>query len=147
MWHELTTDTCIYVCTCPICNKNKKAKTKPKVGLRNFWAGAPMEHVHINFLGPFPPSQSGNRFILLMIDQLTKWVEIHAILEQTADRTARIAIDQFFTCFGALLQIHTDQGKNFNGQVMKAMCHLYRVAKTHTTPYHPSGNGQAKHYN
>ena len=30
---------------------------------------------------------------------------------------------------------------------MKALCSLYRVAKTHTTPYHPSGNGQAEHYN
>ena len=30
---------------------------------------------------------------------------------------------------------------------MKALCHLYRVMKTRTTPYHPSGNGQAKCYN
>ena len=82
-----------------------------------------------------------------MIDQFMKWVEIHAMPEQTAERTARIAIDQFFTRFGAPLQIHTDKGKNFDGQVMKALCHLYRVAKTRTTPYHPSGNGQAEHYN
>ena len=147
MWHELTTDTCIYVRTCPICNKNKKAKTKPRVGLRNFQAGAPMETVHMDILGPFPPWQSGNCYILLMIDQFTKWVEIHVIPEQTAERTARIAVDQFFTCFGAPLQIHTDQGKNFDGQVMKALCHLYRVVKTRTTPYHPSGNGQAECYN
>ena len=147
MWHELTTDTCIYVRTCPICNKNKKAKTKPRAGLRNFRAGAPMERVHMDILGPFPPSQLGNRYILLMIDQFTKWVEIHAIPEQTAEQTARIAVDQFFTRFGAPLQIHTDQGKNFDGQVMKALCHLYRIAKTRTTPYHPSGNGQAERYN
>ena len=30
---------------------------------------------------------------------------------------------------------------------MKALCSLYRVAKTCTTPYHPSGNGQAECYN
>ena len=30
---------------------------------------------------------------------------------------------------------------------MKALCSLYRVAKTHMTPYHPSGNGQAERYN
>ena len=147
MWHGLTTDVCLYVRTCPICNKNKKAKTKPKAGLRNFRAGAPMERVHMDILGPFPPSQSGNRYILLMIDQFTKWVEIHAIPEQTAEQTARIAVNQFFTRFGAPLQIHTDQGKNFDGQVMKALCSLYRIAKTRTTPYHPSGNGQAERYN
>ena len=147
MWHELTTDMCLYVRTCPICNKNKKAKTKPKAGLRNFRAGTPMECVHMDILGPFPLSQSGNHYILLMIDQFTKWVEIHAIPEQTAEQTARIAVNQFFTRFGALLQIHTDQGKNFDGQVMKALCSLYRVAKTRATPYHLSSNGQAERYN
>ena len=55
----------------------------------------------MDILGPFPPSQSGNRYILLMIDQFTKWVEIHAIPEQTAEQTARIAVNQFFTHFGA----------------------------------------------
>ena len=106
-----------------------------------------MECVHMDILGPFPPSQSGNHYILLMIDQFMKWVKIHAIPEQTAERTARIAIDQFFMRFGTPLQIHTNQGKNFYGQVMKALCHLYHVAKTRTTPYHPSGNGQAECYN
>ena len=51
MWHELTTDVCLYVRTCPVCNKNKKAKTKPKAGLRNFRAWAPMERVHMDILG------------------------------------------------------------------------------------------------
>ena len=95
MWDELTTAVCLYVRTHPICNKNKKAKTRPKTGLRNFRA------VHMDILGPFLPSQSGNRYILLMIDQFTKWVEIHAIPEQTAEQTARIAVNQFFTRFGA----------------------------------------------
>ena len=98
----------------------------------------------MDILGPFLLSQLGNRYILLMIDQFTKWVAIHAIPEQTAEQTARIAVNQFFTHFGAPLQIHTDQGKNFDGQVMKALCSLYHIAKTCTTPYHPSGNGQAE---
>ena len=31
-------------------------KTKPRAGLRNFLVGAPMERVHMDILGPFPPS-------------------------------------------------------------------------------------------
>ena len=147
IWHELSTDVGIYVRSCPICNKNKKSNVKPRARLGSFRAGAPMERVHMDILGPFPPSESGNRYILLMIDQFTKWVEIHAIPDQTAVRTARIAVDNFFSRFGAPLQIHTDQGKNFDGHVMKALCSLYRITKTRTTPYHPSSNGQAERYN
>ena len=84
----------------------------------------------MDILGPFPPSESGNRYVLLMIDQFTKWVEIHAIPDQTAVHTAKIAVDNFFSRFGAPLQIHTDQGKNFDGHVMKALCSLYRITKT-----------------
>ena len=137
MWHELSTDVGIYVRSCPICNKNKKSNIKPKAGLGSFRAGAPMECVHMDILGPFPPSESGNRYVLLMIDQFTKWVEIHAIPDQTAVQTARIAVDNFFSRFGAPLQIHTDQGKNFDGHVMKALCSLYHITKTRTTPYRP----------
>ena len=147
MWHDLSTDVSVYVCSCPVCNRNKKANVKPWAGLRSFRAGAPMECVHMDILSPFPPSESGNRYILLMVDQFTKWVEIHPIPDQTAEQTARMAVDQFFSRFGAPLQIHTDQGRNFDGHVMKALCSLYCITKTRTTPYHSSSNGQAEQYN
>ena len=146
IWHELSTDVGIYVCSCPTCNKNKKSTIKPKARLGSFRAEAPMERVHMDILGPFPPSESGNWYILLMVDQFTKWVEIHAIPDQTAVCTARIAVYNF-SQFGTPLQIHTDQGKNFDGHVMNALCSLYRITKTRTTPYRPSSNGQAERYN
>ena len=31
-----------------------------------------MERVHMDILGPFPPSESGNHYVLLMIDQFYK---------------------------------------------------------------------------
>ena len=45
------------------------------------------------------------------------------------------------------LQVHTDQGKNFDGNIMKALCDLYRITKTQTTPYRPCSNGQVERYN
>jgi hypothetical protein len=44
-------------------------------------------------------------------------------------------------------KIHTDQGKNFDGNLFSALCEALEVAKTRTTPYHPSSNGQMECYN
>ena len=139
-------DVIEYVHTCSTCSKNKKANVKPKAGLGCFHAGAHMERVHMDMLGPFPSSVWGNKYILIMVDQFSKWVEIHALPDISAEQTARCAIDQFFSRFGTPLQIHTDQGKNFDGNIMKALCDLYRITKTQTTPYRPCSNGQVERY-
>ena len=101
----------------------------------------------MDMLGPFPSTNKGNKYIFVMVDQFTKWVEIHPIPEITTLQTAKVAVDEFFSQFGTPLQIHTDQGKNFDGHVMHALCDLYRTIKTCTTPYHPCSNGQVGVYN
>ena len=40
-----------------------------------YHAGAPMERVHLDFLGRSPRTARGNEYVLLMVEQFTKWVE------------------------------------------------------------------------
>ena len=111
LWHEMQQDVIDYVRTCPKCNKNKKPWVKPKAGLGCFRAGAPMEWVHMDMLGPFPPSEQGNKYILVMVDQFTKWVEIHALPDVTAIGTAKCAVDQFFSRFGTFFKSILTRGE------------------------------------
>ena len=79
LWHNMTHDCENYVKASPICNQNKKANIRSKYALESFHTGSPMERLHIDILGPFNTSDSGNNYILMMIDQFTKWVEMAAI--------------------------------------------------------------------
>ena len=45
---------------------------KPEAGLGVYQAGAPMERVHLDILGPFFPSDSSNQYVLVLVDQFTK---------------------------------------------------------------------------
>jgi len=48
---------------------------------------------------------------------------------------------------GCPLQLHSDQGRNFDSKLFARLCELLQIAKTRTTPYHASSNGQVERYN
>ncbi|VDI00653.1 Hypothetical predicted protein [Mytilus galloprovincialis] len=83
----------------------------------------------------------------MMIDQFTKWVECVPLPAQGAELTARTAVNEFFSRFGSPFQVFTDQGRNFESHLFKAMCDLLQIHKSRTTPYRPSSNGQVERCN
>ena len=56
--------------------RTKKGNRLPRSALEIYHAGYPMERVHLDILGQINPrSKSGSAYILVMVDQFTKWVE------------------------------------------------------------------------
>jgi transposase InsO family protein len=106
-----------------------------------------MERLHIDILGSFNQSDDKNCCVLMMIDQFTKWVEMAAIPEQSALLTAKKELVHFIATFGCPLEIHTHQGRNFESKLFGSLCEFLEIAKTRTTPYRPSSNGQVERYN
>ena len=146
-WFGLSKFVSQYVAGCEICNKCKKSDKKGRCPMTEYQAGAPMERVHLDFLGPLPKSKQGNEYVLVIVDQFTKWVECIPLPTQTAEETARAAVDQFFTRFGFPFQIYSDQGRNFESKLFKELCKALQIHKARTTPYRPSSNGQVERYN
>ena len=147
LWYKMGEESDLYVLSCDVCARNKGPARPPRTALRSFHAGYPMERVHLDVLGPFTISACGNKYILMMVDQFTKWVECAAIPEQSAETVAVKFISHFVSPLGFPTEIHTDQGRNFDGQLFRAFCERFDIAKTRTTPYHPSSNGQVERYN
>ena len=83
-WYGMSQDVKHYIETCPKCSTRKKTSRKGKCPLTLYHAGEPMERVHIDFLGPLYKSKRGNEYILVMVDQFTKWVEKVPLPSQTA---------------------------------------------------------------
>jgi transposase InsO family protein len=111
-----------------------------------YYAGSPMERVHLDFLGSLPETPKGNVYVLVMVDQFTKWVECVPLPSQTAEVTASAAVNVFFARFGCPFQVFTDQGRNFESKLFTSIYELLQIHKARTTPYHPSANGQVERY-
>ncbi len=147
LWYNMSKDVNVYTKTCVSCSRNKKATKRPQAGLGTYHVGYPMERVHMDLLGPFNPSHKGNKYILMIIDQFSKWVECISLADQHAETVAQEFLLGLVKTFGCPLEIHTDQGKQFDGNLFKAFCDLLTIKKTRTTPYHPASNGQVERYN
>ena len=146
-WYKLRRDVSLYVLTCSQCSTSKKAPRRAKAAMKLYHAGMHLERVHIDVTGPFVESRRGNKLILVLIDQFTKWFECYAIPDQTAEVVCRELVNNFICRFGIPRFLHSDQGRNFESTLFAELCKSLEVAKTRTTPYMPSANGQIERYN
>ena len=66
---------------------------------------------------------------------------------QTARTTAEAFFNNFVVNFGLPKKIHSDQGANFEGKLIKELCNITGMTKSRTTPYHPAGNRMTEKFN
>ena len=59
----------------------------------------------------------------------------------------RILWDNFICYYGFPEKFISDQGRNFESDLIKELCKIAGVQKLHTTPYHPQGNGRCERFN
>jgi hypothetical protein len=74
----------------------------------------------------------------MIVNQFTKWLECFPIANQTVEVVFKVLVDNVFSRLGCPIELHTDQGKNMDGNLVRQLCDLLQIAKTSTTPYHPS---------
>nr|GFB49059.1 reverse transcriptase domain-containing protein [Tanacetum cinerariifolium] len=96
----------------------------------------------IDFMGPFPSSK-GNKYILVAVDYLSKWVEAKALPTNDARVVVKF-LKSLFSRFGTPKAIISDRGTHFcNDQFSRVMA-KYGVTHPLSTVYHPQTSGQVE---
>lgn len=137
-------DWCRKCVTCASANGPQKRRVAP---MRQYNVGAPFERIAIDVAGPFPSTDRGNRYILVAMDYFTKWVEAYALPNQEAVTIAEVLVKELISRFGIPLELHCDQGRNFESQLFTELCRILGVRKTRTTALHPQSDGMVERMN
>lgn len=146
-WPGMTAAIEAWIRACPICQQRLGPVPKPVAPLQSMQSSFPLQRVAMDILGPLPTTARNNSYILVIGDYFTKWVEAFPMPDMTAATVARYFVDGFVCRYGVPLQLHTDQGPQFESQLMKAVCLLLDITKTRTTAYHPQSDGMIERFN
>ena len=129
------------------CSRCLRRKTPPQVApLQPILVTQPLELVHMDYLS-LEPSKGNIENVLVITDHFTRYALAYPSKTQTAQATARILWDNFICHYGFPEKFISDQGRNFESDLIRELCKIAGVKKVHTTPYHPQGNGQCERFN
>ena len=81
-----------------------------------------------------PKSGRQHQYVVVLID-LTKWVEVYPTKDQTALTLARMLVEKFIPVHGVSREIQSDRGANFLSKLMTKVYRLIRKNKISTTAY------------
>ena len=122
-----------------------KAK-QPKAPLKNIMATHPLELGHLDYLC-LEPGKGLEENVLVVIDHFTRYTQPYVTRSQSAQTTAKVLWDKFIVHYGLPRKILSDQGWNYEHQLVADLCMLIGMWKIQTSPYHPHTNGQCERFN
>jgi len=106
-----------------------------------------MDLVTMDILSGLPTADDGSKYLLVVVDAFTKWVEAYPLPDQEAATCITAVYNGMFSRFGLPRQLHSDQGRNFESQLVTKLCNITGVYKTRTTAFHPRSDGLTERAN
>nr|GEX70045.1 reverse transcriptase domain-containing protein [Tanacetum cinerariifolium] len=141
-WTTIYKDAHEFVKNCDSCQRQEKISQRDEMPQNSIQTCEIFDVWCIDFMGPFPSSR-GNKYILVVVDYLSKWVGAKALPTNDASVVCKF-LKSLFARFGSPRAIISDRGTYFcNDQFAKVML-KYGVTHHISTTYHPQTSGQVE---
>ncbi|KAL0489318.1 hypothetical protein AKO1_012653 [Acrasis kona] len=137
---------CLNFCKkCHVCRKvnNYRLTYSP---LKRPIMRSPGEYIHCDILYMEKDSQGGHKYVIVVVDDFTKFVWLRATVSKSAKDVALFLLE-IFTQFGFPSTLRSDEGKEFSNSLVANICQLGNVNHMITIPHFHSGNGRVERQN
>ncbi|GJR49387.1 reverse transcriptase domain-containing protein [Tanacetum coccineum] len=139
-WPTIYKDAYELIKSCDACQRQGKISQRDEMPQNAIQVCEIFDVWGIDFMGPFLSSR-GNKYILVAVDYLSKWVEAKALPTNDARVVVKF-LKSLFSRFGAPRAIISDRGTHFCNDKFARVMSKYGVTHRLSTPYHPQTSGQ-----
>ncbi|XP_074283283.1 uncharacterized protein LOC141607834 [Silene latifolia] len=142
-WPTLFADTKVFIASCDACQGTGNISKRHEMPQNGILEVEIFDVWGIDYQGPFPSSQ-GNRYILVAVDYVSKWVEAIATPNFDARTVIKLFLKTIFPRFGVPRVVISDRGMHFREQQLTALLSKYGVKHRRGLGYHPQNSGQVE---
>lgn len=128
-WPNLRHDVEQWCIKCSRCVVAKAVRPKVHTAMGHLMASRPLEILAIDFT-LLERANNGWENVLVVTDVFSKFTQAYPTRDQKASTVARVLTERWFYIYGVPQRIHSDQGRNFEGELLKRLCQLYGVTKS-----------------
>jgi hypothetical protein len=146
IWKHMRLHVKHFIKQCPICQANSDTKILTNIPPFTRASYEPMEVLNIDTIGPLPEDEHKNKFILVIIDCFSRWVELFGIPDTSGLSAAR-AILQHCGRFGIPALLRSDRGSQFVNEVIEHLVELLDSTHEVTTAYSKEENAVVERAN
>ncbi|GJV07865.1 reverse transcriptase domain-containing protein [Tanacetum coccineum] len=141
-WPSIFKDAKDHMMRCDPCQRSRNISSRSKMHQNNIQVCDVFDIWGLDFMGPFPNLKE-NKYILVAVDYVSKWVEAQALPTNDA-RVVIKFLRRLFARFRVPKALISDRGTHFcNSQLEKAL-QKYGVTHNLSMAYHPQTNGQTE---
>lgn len=144
-WPSMSSQIREFVSKCSLCKETKAPNItlRPPMGKPQI-AERPFQTMYIDLLGPYPRSKAGNTVILIVLDQLSKFVWLKPLRKATAISIVRYLEAEIFHLVGAPETLLSDNGKQFISKEFTSLLSRYGVRQIKTATHAPQVNASER---
>ena len=134
-WPRINQEIENMVNNCESCSKHQVTRAEPMLSSKT--PSYPWQKIGADFF------EWNNTTYLLLVDYLSRWIEIAKMTSTSGTRT----VEQFqsiFAKFGIPEEIRSDNGPQFVSHEFKNFCAQYEITHTTSSPRYPQSNGESE---
>jgi hypothetical protein len=142
---KIRNDLKTFIKNCPTCQKVRGLQDKVK-SKHSFISSRPFTEVSYDFVVFEKPDRNGNRYLIVVVDNFTKLVEMKAVPDRGAEGVARFLLE-LKSRYGPINRLRSDREKAFTSSVISKLNELTGTTTLPCIAYHPEANSICERQN